>query len=144
MAIENKEIAEIVSRDVEAWNSRDWMAIAQIESNAAGFGFRSKGWRGRFEGIQAYAEFCKKAWAMMEHHRAELEELNTSAESNIGLAWGFWIERFKIKGRPPEQARVRFSFAFKKEADGWRMFMYHRDIQPFGSDGRYLTELTKV
>ena len=146
MSVENKEIAEAVQRYMSTFSSGDFETFTQIEAHVAGFGFRTIGWRSRTRDfdVKAHAERLKKNRDNLEYYHAEMEELNTSAEDKIGLAWGFWVERFKVRGQPPEQAHVRFSFLFKKEANGWRMFMYHRDIQPFDKDGRYLTEFTKV
>jgi ketosteroid isomerase-like protein len=146
MAVENKEIAEAVQRYLSTFSTGDMETFAKIEAAVVGFGFRTIGWRSRTRdlGVEAFVERAKKNRENFEVYHAEMEELNTSAEGNIGLAWGFWVERFKVKGRPPEEARVRFSFVFKKEADGWRMFMYHRDIQLFDKEGRYRTEFTKV
>ena len=55
---------------------------------------------------------------------------------------GVFTEDFQEKGRPPEYARVRFSSTLSKEARGWQVLMFHRDIQPFEEDGTYPRELT--
>jgi hypothetical protein len=45
-------------------------------------------------------------------------------------------------GRPPEQARVRFSKILTKGARGWQVLLYHLDIQPFSAEGWYPKALT--
>jgi hypothetical protein len=119
MSIENEELAEIFRRYTAANNSLDTELVAKLDFGAAGFGFRTKAWRGAGFGgnVKTYAETLKKLLDVMEYDRVEPEGLNTSAEGDIGLIWGFY-EKFKVKGRPPEQIHGRFSFLYRKEADG--------------------------
>ena len=59
------------------------------------------------------------------------------------MACGTFIEKWQDKGQLPEQARVRFSKVLTKGARGWRVLLYHRDIQPF-EEGCYPKTLTVV
>jgi ketosteroid isomerase-like protein len=72
------------------------------------------------------------------------EDFETAVVGDMGLAWGTFLEQWQEKGRPPEQARVRFSKVLARGTQGWQMVLYHRDIQPFADDGRYLRALTVV
>lgn len=60
------------------------------------------------------------------------------------MAWGSYIEEFQEKGGPPERAHARFSQVMRKDDAGWRILTFHRDIQPFGEDGRYPKALTRA
>jgi ketosteroid isomerase-like protein len=140
MAIENQEIAELVGRYFAACNAGDMQAAAQLDGKV-GFGFRTTAWRGRL-GVDTWVGMLKKWWDSLEYFRAELEELSTSSDGSVGFAWGFHGEKFKVKGRPDEQVRVRFSHVYKKDGDKWQCIMYHRDIQPFDEDGRYVPRFT--
>ena len=46
-----------------------------------------------------------------------IEELNVRIDGDIGLAWGFHIEDFKVKGREPELAKVLFSMTLRYYED---------------------------
>jgi hypothetical protein len=34
--------------------------------------------------------------------------------------------------------------AYKKEDTGWKLVMYHKDLQPFNKDGTYPKHLTEI
>jgi ketosteroid isomerase-like protein len=140
-----QEVAEAVRAWCAAWNSRDLKAILGFEARGGGFGFRPLARRDHAAlGEAAYLETLQRFFDQMVYQRVELEDLQTSAMGDVGLAWGTYIETFQEKGQPPERARVRFSKVLTRHADGWRVLLYHRDIQPFGADGRYPRSLTVV
>jgi hypothetical protein len=53
-----------------------------------------------------------------------------------------FVEEFQVKGGSPERARVRFSKVLTNGPAGWKVLLYHRDIQPFLDDGRDPKTLT--
>ena len=64
-----------------------------MEANAVGFGFSAAAWRdsGREE---AYLRFLDQ----VDYFRYDLEELSTSAEGDIGLAWGVHLIKESRRG----------------------------------------------
>jgi ketosteroid isomerase-like protein len=75
----------------------------------------------------------------MEYFRITEVDFEVSADGDIGLAWGFFTEEFQPRGGDPERVRVRFTLTARRDLFGeWRQLLYHRDAQPFDSDGRYL------
>ncbi len=145
MSIENEEIAEIIRKGGEPINSRDAEAVVAGEASViAGFGWRTYGWRGQNLSTEAMTERVTKFFEVMEYYNTEPTEIHTWSEGDIGIAWGVITESFQRKGHPPEKIQQRFTFTFKKDADGWHQIMYHRDIQPFNEDGLYQIELTQA
>jgi len=145
MTIQNEEIAEYLRKELVAWNSKDADSIAEIIAHIkCGFGWRAESHREHSNPTEEMKKRINKFLNTMERYQIDMDELHTWAEDTIGLAWGVWYERFKQKGQPSENARVRFSVTFQKNSDGWHIIMYHRDIQPFNEDGRYPIELTMV
>ena len=78
-------------------------------------------------------------FASLEYYDLELEEMHTAVYEDVVVAWGFHTEEFQHRGRDPESYRVRFSMTMLREDDGsLRTILSHRDIQPFGEQGRYV------
>jgi ketosteroid isomerase-like protein len=145
MATTPEEVAQAVRGWCAAWHTHDLKAILAFEARAGGFGFRPLARRDHAElGEDAYREMVRRFFDRMAYYRMELEDLQTSATGDVGLAWGTLVEDFQEKGQPPERARVRFSKVLMKGANGWQVVLYHRDIQPFSADGRYPRALTIV
>ncbi len=144
MSITKEEVAEGVRGWFSACKAGDMKTVAEMEANAIGFGFRTAAWRDQTHRGEPYLQILERYFDNFDYFRIELEGLHTSTEGDIGLAWGVHVEEFKVKGRPPERARVRFSLVLKKGAAGWQVLLFHRDIQPFDEKGLYLTELTEV
>ena len=146
MASPSAEFADYVREVQSGWISGDPEAIerlARAERSAIGFGFRDAAARDhRTIGVAGFQAGFSQFLAGMDYYRFEFDELETAVDGEIGLAWGFFTEDFKVKGREPEKARVRFSLVAMREVDGWRSLLSHRDIQPFDADGRYPAELT--
>jgi ketosteroid isomerase-like protein len=144
MPITKKEIEDAYREELSAWDSHDMEAVDRINAEAIGLGFRSISWRDHRingeEGLRLWNEWI----AAHEYYNVELEEIHTSVEGDIGLAWGFHIEDFKCKGQPPEWVRVRFSVVYKKKDENCIPVLYHRDIQPFDETGKYLPEFKMV
>jgi ketosteroid isomerase-like protein len=139
------DVANAVRSWCAAWHTRDVKTIAGMEARAGGFGFRPLARRDHAAlGESAYSRRIEQFFDRLDYYRLEIQELETAVEGGVGLAWGVYIEEFREKGHPPERARVRFSKVLNQGANGWEVVMYHRDIQPFDSDGNYPRTLTAV
>jgi hypothetical protein len=123
-----------------AWAAADVDAITSGGGSAAGFGFRSLAPRGVDDPEAPYARALLQAFfASFEYYNLELEEIHTAVYDHAVVSWGFHTEDFKHRGREPERYRVRFSMTLLREDDGrLRGVLSHRDIQPFGDEGRYV------
>jgi hypothetical protein len=147
MDIEDKEIAAIVRKELNAYDSRDVKSIVALYENiVGGYGWRTFGWRD-YAFDSERPDFQKGVTDFFESHEVidgELTELHTWSEDDVGLAWGIWTEAFQHKGSPPAKANVRFTFTFKKNSDGWHQIMFHRDIQPFQENGIFPFELVQI
>ena len=129
LSADEGKIPEVNGVVAEVWGELGWSGI--------GFGFRTLAARRSTpgadtnQGIQSFAAF-------MEHYRITLDELHTEIVGDIGLAWGFHTEKFKVKGQPPETVRVRFTNTLRWDGKAWRSLLYHRDAQVFDEQGRYI------
>jgi ketosteroid isomerase-like protein len=140
-----EEVADAVRAWCLAWDTHDVRTIIAMEARASGFGFRPLVRRDQGAlGEQAYSHMVERFFGDMEYFHLRLENLETSVMGDIGFAWGTHVEEFREKGRSPELARVRFTKILMKGERGWQVVLYHRDIQPFGEDERYLRSLTVV
>jgi ketosteroid isomerase-like protein len=145
MSITKEEVAEAVREWCRAWDTHDVSTILAMEAQASGFGFRPFARRDQAAvGERGYLQMLERFFSEMEYFHLRLEDLQTSVIGDVGCAWGRHVEEFQEKGRPPERARVRFTKVLTKGTHGWRVLLYHRDIQPFGDDGRYPRSLTIV
>ena len=95
-------------------------------------------------GAEALRDPITRFFARVEYYRTDLTDLHTLVDGEVGLAWGTWDEIFKPTNGPPEKAHVRFTETYKRDGTTWRSVLYHRDIEPFGADGRYRKQLTTV
>ena len=139
MSITKEEVAEAVRRYVARFNSGDMKAVVGMDAGCVTLSWRGAAWRDlRAISEDVYLKALQRLREQFEYRRMDLEELNTSVESDIGLAWGIGTEFFKMKGRPEEHARVRFSLVLKKSAAGWKVLLDHRDAQPFDKEGRWV------
>jgi hypothetical protein len=142
-----EDVAEEMRRRFTVFDSRNLDAIMQNSHEGVGFGYssaapRSAPWGSADPGDEAAA--IKRFLDSTEYYHTKFQELHTSVEGDIGLAWGIFVEDFKVRGQPPEMARVRFTQVLKKEGVRWRPILFHRDIQPFDKQGRYLKQFTRV
>ncbi len=152
-----EDVAREIRREWNVFNAGNVDAI--LQQNAPGshvrFGWRtaeprSTGWSGvdahdvAARSVDAFREPMKRWFDSMEYYHCTIEELHTSVEGGIGLGWGIYVEDFKIKGRPAEKARVRFTQVLKTDGKHRRTLLSHADIQPFDEHGRYLTQFTTV
>ena len=141
MSIQNEEIAEIVRKYIAAWHTKDIDSIVTLGADIkGGFGWRASAWRDRPYVAERVANF----FDTFKYYGIELTEIHTWSEGDVGIAWGIYTESFQQKEQPPEKARARFTFTYRKDSQGWHELMYHRDIQPFNEDGQYPIELTQV
>lgn len=125
---------------LEAWANADIDLIASGQGSAVGFGFRTLAPRGVDDATAGYPRPLLEAFfASMDYYNLRLDEIHTSVHGNVGVAWGFHTEEFRHRGRESEAYRVRFSFTVIRGEDGaLTQLISHRDIQPFGDDGRYI------
>src|SRR5438445_2146929 len=141
-------------RICDLFNAKDVDALVQDSKVAVGFGWRTAAARSTgmanvsaadvaARGNEPMRDAIKRFLDSMDYHHYTIEELHTSVEGDVGLAWGLFVEDFKIKGQPAEKARVRFTHVMKKEGEHWRPLLFHRDIQPFDEHGRYLAQFTR-
>ena len=153
MTITEQEVADAVREWVELNNPGDDVErvpenvarLVAMEAESAGFGYRTSAWRDvSTVGRNAYAQVMTQYWSQIVYFRTELADLHTSVLGDVGFAWGGYTEEFQEKGRTPERAKVRFSMALTKEPEGWKVLSFHRDIQPFDADGRYLRSLAEI
>jgi ketosteroid isomerase-like protein len=145
MPMTKAEVAEAVREWCTAWHTKDIQTLVAMEARAVGFGFRPWAWRDHIaHSEEDYAQVLERFFGQMEYYSLQPEDFQTSVTGEIGLAWGVYMEQWQEKGRPPEQARVRFSKVLTKGVRGWQVLLYHRDIQPFTDDGRYPRTLTMV
>lgn len=137
-----EEVAEAVRAWCRAFHTQDIETILAMEGRSVGFGFRPWAWRDHV--AHDHRQAIERFFARKVSYRVELEDLQTSVEGELGLAWGVFLEAWQDHGQPPEQARVRFSKVLTKDERGWHVALYHRDIQPFTAEGWYPRELTVV
>ncbi len=143
--ITKEEVAGAFSEWVEANSNWDFERLWRFEASGIGFGYRTAAAR-RMGSITEddFRRVGEEAKGRMNRYRMETETLRTAVDGDLGLAWGWYVEDFQEKGLPPERARVRFTQAMRKDADGWRVVIFHRDIQPYAEDGQYPRSLTAV
>ena len=125
-----------------AWGAGDVEVIASSGGSAAGFGFRSIAARGA-EAPEAgwNPELLKSFFDSLEYYELSSDEIHTAVHGDVVVAWGFFTESFRHRGGEPEVVRVRFSSTMMRGDDGrLRTILAHRDIQPFGADGRYIRQ----
>ena len=143
MSITKDDMAEAMHDWCAAANAKDANRNWEMEAGSVGFGYRSFAWRDQSAAHGgSYVPAMEHFYARLINYRLALEDLQTAVREDVGFAWGVYIEEFQQEGMPPERARVRFSQTMAKDASGWKVLMFHRDIQPFDDDGRYPRILT--
>ena len=118
-----------------AYSAHDAETVARLDPPAPGYGFRTMPAR---RADRPYIDGLKTFFGSLDYYRIELNEVQSSVDGNVAVAWGFWTEDFREKGRNPETVRVRFSFTFKYDGSRWQTLFYHRDNQKFDAQGAYL------
>lgn len=148
MPITEEEVAAAMRDWVDASNglatsSNHDERLRTFEANGRGFGYRTVAPRGPMS-REEFGMAMDRWRGSLDRYRMELESLEPAVAGEVGLASGFYIEDFQHKGQPPERVRVRFTQAMVRDADGWRVIQFHRDIQPFDDNGQYPRSLTRV
>ena len=133
-----KDVERRIRHEWEVWNSGDPDAIAANYSAPWGFGFRTREPRVPLPTKEAYRHSVEQWQNTLDYYRIELDELHTTADGDVGIAWGYYHEEFQPKGGTPQVHHGRFSEVFKKDANGWRSLFYHREATPFDKNGRYV------
>ena len=131
------EVEQLVHAETDLWNTNDPVRIAEADLGGVGFGFRTHDPRPSID-KKAYVEMLKAFFATLVYYKGSLDEVHAAVDGDIGMAWGFWTERFQVRGREPEAIRVRFSITYKHDSRGWQALLYHRDAQPFDAKGEYI------
>ena len=122
---------------VAAWTAHDAAELLRLDPPAPGFGYRDLQPR---SGDRPLGDALRTFFAGMDYYRIDLNEIHTAVDGETGLAGGFLTEDFKEKGRAPEKLRVRFTQTLKYKPNGWRTLLFHRDVQPFDQQGKYLRQ----
>jgi ketosteroid isomerase-like protein len=122
---------------VSAYTAHDIDTIVRLDPPSPGFGYRTLQSRSTSRPVQ---DLLSAFFSNMDYYRIELNEVHTAVDGDIGLAWGFFTEDFREKGRSPERLRVRFTQTLKYEPSGWRTLLFHRDVQPYDEHGLYLRQ----
>lgn len=94
-------IKEVIS----AYDSNDVERIVKVDPGANGFGFREL--NARPADTVSWSNGLKAFLTRADYYRMHLDEVHTNVDGNVGLAWGFYTEDFRLKGRSPEKLRVR-------------------------------------
>ncbi len=123
---------------IAAYDSNDVARVLKADPRADGFGWRAVGVRSSKTPESERAQTLRKFFGGMDYYHVIPGELHTEVDGNIGLAWGFFTEDFRQKGRNPEKLRVRFTTTLKYDNGEWRTLLYHRDIQNFDGRGNYI------
>ena len=145
MAITKADVRDAVHTWFRAWQTQDIDTLLAMEAMSFGFGFRQRTPHNYvIEGEARQRERLERFFGQMDFYSLVPEDFETAVTGALGLAWGVFIEAFQEKGHSPEQARVRFSKVLTQDAHGWKVVLYHRDIQPFSEEGRYPKALTVI
>ena len=125
-----------------AWNTADPSQIIESPGpggnyGGAGFGYRTKAQRA-FQSRAEELEIINRFLAAVEYYRITIDEVESTVDNGVGLAWGFFTEEFQLKGEEPERVSVRFTTVLRRDASGWHQIMFHRDAQPFDDNGSYI------
>lgn len=138
------DVESQVRASLLVWNTADAERIIETPGpggnfGGAGFGYRTiahRGGQSREEELSIINRFLDS----VEYYRVTVDEVNTMVEHDVGFAWGYFTEDFQLGGRPPETVNVRFTSVLTREQTGWRQLMFHRDAQPFDSNGSYIPQ----
>jgi len=142
---------DVVAAAVQEWNNTnndvartgDPSGWRRFEMVARGFGFRSAAARDQSQlDDAAWIQAAQRWQGALDHYHQEIESLESDVVDGVGPVWGVYVEDFRHKSQPTEHARVRFTQVMTRDDDGWKVILYHRDIQPFDANGQYPRSLT--
>ncbi len=140
-ALTDEEVRRKVHELYAAYNDGDVDAIVASRFGfEPGFGFRTLAPRG----VTALSDEQLKTaltqgLALWEYYEVGVDTLHVSLHGDVAVVWGVHTERFKAHGGEEETLAVRFSQTLRRDETGALVSLHsHRDIQSFGSDGRYL------
>ena len=122
----------------EIWNSLDPDRIIELYTGGHGFGYRTRQTRPPYPSKEAYRAGLDSWLRSVKKYRIAIDEIHTAAEGNVGLAWGFYDEEFETPEGEAVVVHGRFSEVMKRDDDGWRTLLYHRDATPFDERGTYV------
>lgn len=135
-----RELGARMRAEFALWSAGDIDAIVSRGESVAGFGYRSRAARGVPGSPRSWTpEVLKPFFDSLEYYNLELNTLYAEAHGDVIIAWGFFTEDFKRRGHDAERYLIRFTDTLLRKEDGTlASILNHRDIQPFGDDGRYL------
>jgi hypothetical protein len=133
-----EDVADRTRAVWEVWNTLDPDKIVDLYTGGHGFGYRTRAARPPYERKEDYRKGLIHWLDSIETYTIAIDELHTSAQGNIGIAWGYYREEFKEKGQEPVVMLGRFSEVIRRDADGWKTILYHRDMTPFDEQDRYV------
>jgi hypothetical protein len=140
------QVDQQVRASLTVWNTSDPMRILETPGPGGNFGGFGFGYRTRLHRAGQSREdelaIIRSFLAAVEYYRVTVDEVHAALDGDVGLAWGFFTEDFQVRGRAPENVRVRFTTVLKREAGTWRQIMFHRDAQPFDDSGSYIPAMT--
>lgn len=120
------------------WNTDDPEQIVKVYTGGKGFGYRTRPAREDYGDKVDYRPIVEQWLASLDYYSIVLDDVQTLAYGNVGIAWGLYHEDFQKVGGQPERVDGRFSQTFVKENGEWSMLFYHRDMTPFDADGKYV------
>jgi ketosteroid isomerase-like protein len=132
------EVEERIRAEFEIWKTLDPGSIADLYAGGVGFGYRNREARPAAPTKEAYRDALRSWLGQFEHYSLVIEQVETTVDGEIGLAWGSYREEFTLRGGEPEVIRIRFSQVVRRDPSGWRTLLYQRDAQPFDNAGRYV------
>lgn len=135
----NVELEQYVRKGIESYNSLnvDSITTGGLTGFENGFGYRSRSPRPALS-PDATRSVLHKFLDGMDYYKITINEIQTRIDGDVGLAWGFFTEKFQRKGARPELVQVRFTVTVKKDQSGWRTLLAHRDAQQFDTKGNYI------
>ena len=138
----DEDVANHARKLWDAWQSNDPDRILDVYTGGLGFGYRTREARDTYGDKASYKKVNDGWWAMveqtMDYYIFKLDELHTRSFGDFGMAWGFYHEKFKVKGKDAVEFRGRFSQTFVRDQGEWKMLFYHRDMTPFDKDGKFI------
>ncbi len=146
MPITPEEVVDAVREWARLTNAPELIEqLWAMEERAVGYGYRTAAARTPESWAAiGFQDAVARWWSQVQYFHMELQTLTTSVVGEVGLAWGTYTEEFQEQGRPAERARGRFTLTLTKTDGGWKVLLFHRDIQPFDDHGWYPRTLTAV
>lgn len=115
---------------IRAWNRRDIKTIAEISSDAFGFGRDVPFARSAAASRAAYENGLEGYMKLMDTISYEAQFTEYKVIGNTGFVWGFYGQTTKQITGPSRTVFGRQSLTFLLQDGKWRMVFYHRSALP--------------